>query len=76
MPTWLAAVIALAAITAVYFFCMRPMRHGDCVMGGAREDPEVARQIADLREELRVLHAEHALGSGQVRNDAPRPTDL
>ena len=30
MPTWLAAVIALAAITATYLFCVRPMLRGRC----------------------------------------------
>ncbi|WP_219418107.1 hypothetical protein [Pseudonocardia nigra] len=74
MPTWLAAVVAGAAITAVYLFCMRPMRRGNCAMtGGSRQDPELARQIADLREELRVLRAEDALESGQVRTDRPGP---
>jgi hypothetical protein len=71
MPTWLAAVIALAAVTAVYFFCIRPMRSGGCAMSGAGEDPELARQIADLREELRVLRAQDALESGQVAGDDP-----
>jgi hypothetical protein len=74
MPTWLTAVVAVAAIGAVYFFCMRPMRRGNCAMtGGSAQDPELARQIADLREELRVLRAEDALESGQVRTDRPGP---
>jgi hypothetical protein len=74
MPTWLAAITALAAVTAVYVFCIRPMRSGGCAMRGARQDPELARQIADLREELRVLRAQDALASGLlVRNDPPRP---
>lgn len=76
MPTWLAALVALAAITVVYFCCVRPMRNGHCGMAGSREDPELARQVADLREELRVLRAEDALGSAQVPGDPPRRADL
>ena len=74
MPTWLAALVAVAAITAVYFFCIRPMRNGNCAMsGGSVRDPELDRQIADLREELRVLRAQDSLESGQVSSDPPRP---
>lgn len=73
MPTWVAALIAVAAITAVYFFCIRPMRSGNCAMSGGSGDAELARQIADLREELRVLRAEDSLASGRVPNDPPRP---
>ncbi len=74
MPTWVAALIAVAAITAVYFFCIRPMRSGNCAMsGGSAEDAELARQIADLREELRVLRAEDSLASGRVPTDPPKP---
>lgn len=73
MPTWLAALVALAAVIAVYFFCIRPMRNGNCAMGGgSAEDAEHARQIADLREELRVLRAEDALTSGPASSSPPR----
>lgn len=72
MPTWLAALVALAAVTAVYFFCIRPMRRGGCAMGTQRPDPELQRQIADLREELRVLRAEDALASGPASPGPPR----
>ena len=73
MPIWVAALVAVAAITAVYFFCIRPRRRGGCAIGGTQQDPELARQIADLREELRVLRAEDALASGRTRSDPPRP---
>lgn len=73
MPTWVAALIAVAAIAAVYFFCMRPMRKGSCAMGGSQHDAELDRQIADLREELRVLRAEDSLESGRVPTDRPTP---
>lgn len=71
MPTWVAALIALAAIAAVYFFCMRPMRKGTCAMSGSAvpgdqeaeraNDAELARQIAGLREEVRVLRAQRTV---------------
>lgn len=65
MPTWLAALVALAAIALTYFFCVRPMRRdGRCGMGDAcRSDADRAREIAELREELRILRAEDALDS-------------
>jgi hypothetical protein len=74
MPTWLAALVAVAAITAVYFFCIRPMRSGNCAMsGGSAENAELDRQIADLREELRVLRAQDSLESGHVPTQPPKP---
>lgn len=72
MPTWLAALVALVAVTAVYFFCLRPVRRGGCAMGAHRPDPELQRQIAELREELRVLRAEDALASGPASSGPPR----
>ncbi|MGH3434784.1 MAG: hypothetical protein ACRDQB_18320 [Thermocrispum sp.] len=65
MPTWLAALIALAAIAATYLLCVRPMqRGGHCGLGGGcQSDPEREREIADLREELRVLRAQDTLSS-------------
>lgn len=66
MPTWLAALVAVAAIAATYFFCIRPMRRGGhCGMDSAcRSEAEREREIADLREELRILRAADAVDSG------------
>lgn len=66
MPTWLAALIALAALAVTYFLCIRPMRHGGhCGMGGAcQADAERERELADLREELRILRAQDTGDSG------------
>lgn len=72
MPTWLAVLVAIAVITAVYFLCIRPMRRGGPAMGPRRPDPELQRQLADLREELRVLRAEDALAAGPPSPGAPR----
>jgi hypothetical protein len=53
MSTWVAALVAAAAITLTYVFCVRPMMRGRAAAAPA-EDPE----IAQLREELRVLRAQ------------------
>ncbi|MDX5961891.1 hypothetical protein SIM91_00755 [Rhodococcus opacus] len=55
MSTWSAAVIAAAALTATYLFCIRPMRrgHGGCARSG--ESGSVSRQVAELRKELHAL---------------------
>jgi hypothetical protein len=73
MSVWLAALIAVGAVAATYFFCIRPMRSGGCAIGAARQDPELARQVADLREEVRVLRAEESLESGRVPSKRPEP---
>jgi hypothetical protein len=59
MSTGLAVLVAAAAFTLTYVFCVRPMMHGRAkreVVALAAEDPE----IADLREELRALRAHDA----------------
>jgi len=62
MSIWLAAVLAIAAVSATYIFCVRPMWHGHAQCGIAagvdQRDAELDRQIAELREELRILRAE------------------
>jgi hypothetical protein len=77
MPVWIAGLIALGAITATYFSCVRPhlRNRGDCGMTGspAQGDAELDRQVAELREELRVLRAQDALDSGRVPTSKPAP---
>ncbi len=76
MPTALAAVIAVAAIGATYLFCVRPMLRGrgHCApSAGPGPDAEVDRQVAALREELRVLRAQDSLVSGRGSGAAPSP---
>jgi len=78
MSVWIAGFFAVAAITATYFSCVRPhlRNRGGCEMaGGARNDAEVDRQVAELREELRVLRAQDALDSGRVPSSKLRPPD-
>ena len=76
MPTWFAAVIALAAITATYLFCVRPMLRGRCTTtttGTALDERETDRQLGELREEVRILRAQDALDAGQPPSGAPGP---
>ncbi len=76
MTTALAAVIAVAAATATYLFCVRPMLRGrgHCAQhAGPRPVAEVDRQVAELREELRILRAQDSLGSGRGSGVAPSP---
>lgn len=76
MSTWLAALIAVAAITVTYFFCIRPhlRGRGHCATTGiSAQDTGLDRQVAELREELRVLRAQDALDSGRVPGSKPTP---
>jgi hypothetical protein len=77
MSVWIAGFIALAAITATYFSCVRPhlRNRGGCgtAGGGPRHDAELDRQVAELREELRMLRAQDALDSGRVPSSKPTP---
>jgi hypothetical protein len=56
MSTWVAALVAAAAITLTYVFCVRPMMHG---RGRAAAAPAEDPEIAHLRKELRGLRAQH-----------------
>jgi hypothetical protein len=61
MSTWVAALVAVAAITVTYFTCVRPMLRGQRHCGPATDqDPELSRQIAELRAEVRKLRTEDA----------------
>jgi hypothetical protein len=83
MTSWLPPLIAAAAIAATYLFCIRPhLRGRSCGMNTATNagsteagsaDAEVARQVAELREELRVLRAQDALETGRVPGGKPNP---
>lgn len=68
MPTWTAALIAVAALTATYLACVRPALKGrpHCAATGGGQSPESGHQIAELRRELRVLRAQDALVHGRT----------
>ena len=75
METWVAAAIASATIASTYFFCVRPGMRGRCAGGrpGAAVDSRDAdfdRQMAQLREDIRVLRAQDLLDAGQA---TPKP---
>lgn len=61
MTTWFAALIALAAVTVTYFSCVRPMRRSQGQCHGGPAGTEFDRQIAALREEVRVLRAQDSV---------------
>lgn len=62
MSVWIAGFFAVAAVVATYFSCVRPHLRD---RGGAPNDAGLDRQVAELREELRVLRAQDALDSGR-----------
>lgn len=72
MPTWMAALVLAVAIGATYVFCIRPMRRGECGAGaaGVAHDAEHAREIAELRDEIRILRAENDLERDQAQHPA------
>lgn len=57
--------------TAVYVFCLRPMRRGRCGVTASRQDAELDRQIAELRDELRILRAPATLNRDQALRNWP-----
>jgi hypothetical protein len=73
MPTWLAGLVAVAAITVTYFLCVRPRLRGrGCTAtGGAAHDGEVDRHVAELREELRAMRARDCMERGRVPSRTP-----
>lgn len=74
MPTWLAALVAVTAIGATYFFCMRSMLRGTSGRGGCcQSDAEQDREIGELREELRILRAEDAMDPESAPETGRRP---
>ena len=72
MSTLLAALTAVAAMTATYFFCVRPMRRGSCTMGGTSgTDSEIDRQLTELEDELRALRTQIALETAASSRSSP-----
>ena len=77
MSTWIAAFVAVAAIAATYFFCVRPAMRGRCAMNRtAGYELPTDRQVAELREELRVLRAQDSLDGGRVQRQPTSPPDV
>ncbi|MGH3985595.1 MAG: hypothetical protein ACRDST_23665 [Pseudonocardiaceae bacterium] len=76
MSAWFAALIAVAAVTVTYLSCVRPILRGrgHCGMArGSEPESDINSQIAELREELRVLRAQDSLASGRVPGSTPTP---
>lgn len=70
MSTWIAAVIAAAALTSTYFFCIRPMRRGHSRCARPAGSGSVSRQVAELRKELQTLQRQDSA----AKNAAPAPS--
>lgn len=66
MATWAVALVAVAAVALTYLMCVRPMLRGrkHCGMTSA-SSAALDRQIAELREDLRVLRAGNVLDGDQ-----------
>jgi hypothetical protein len=76
MSTWVAAMFAVAAIATTYVFCVRPALRGRCATSGSGANPEgreLDRQLADLREEVRILRAQHVPSVNQSLPGGPGP---
>lgn len=73
--TWLPAAVALVAIAMTYFICVRPHLPGRrCSGAGSHsENDAIGRQLADLRDELRALQADHGFARGPVPGTNPPP---
>lgn len=83
MSAWIALLIAVAAVSTTYVSCIRPMRQGRCTPSSSMarratgsesswmQRTETARQLAELREEVRILRAQDALSSGRVPHTGP-----
>lgn len=71
---WLPALVALAAITAVYLSCVRPhLRRRGCLPTQTRKDTAgLDQQVTDLREQLRVLRVDAHVSDRELpRNSTP-----
>jgi hypothetical protein len=66
-PTWIAALIALTAVTATYLSCLRPAvrrRAHRATADGAAAKLGIDRQITALSEEVHALRAQGATNRG------------
>ncbi len=73
---WLPGLVALAAITAVYLSCVRPhlRRRGRPPTQTRKDAAGLDQQVADLREQLRVLRVDAYLSDRELpRNSTPPP---
>lgn len=72
MSIWFAAALLVAAITATYLLCIRPMLRGECGAAGQSPDQPTDRdrELAELRREVARLREEQA-----SRQDEPRERD-
>lgn len=65
--TLFALIVLLLALRSTYFFCVRPMRKGNCAMGqaasrtgAASKDLESGTEAARLKSEIAALRTQSA----------------
>ena len=63
-----ALIVLLLSLGATYFFCIRPMRKGNCAMGqmasgtgAACQDPAAAEEVARLKAEITALRTQSTM---------------
>lgn len=68
MTEWaLPVAVLIASLTATYFFCLRPMRRGNCAISPRASNPGVSTvspaqtaELAQLREQVAALKQQNA----------------
>jgi hypothetical protein len=66
--------ISHTLLEVVTIFCVRPGLRGQCAMTrSSSSDTATAQQLAELREEVRVLRAQDSLDGGCVPRRHPEP---
>lgn len=69
--TLFALAVLLLSLGATYFFCVRPMRKGNCAMGKMASGAGTANRDREADEEVRRLKAEIAALRSQPTGPGP-----
>lgn len=55
---WLPATAAAAAVTFTYFFCVRPMRRGQCAMTSSADENRLDKELTEAQSALARMRAD------------------
>ena len=55
---WLPATVAAAAVTFTYFFCVRPMRRGQCAMTSPAAENRLDKELTEAQRVLAQMRAD------------------